>query len=79
VPRLPRVTGKEVIRALERDGFEIFRITGSHYHLHKWGEDHWGGIVTVPVHPGETIYPKLLRSILSQTHLTVERFIRLLR
>ena len=79
MPRLPRVTGREVIRALEHAGFQVFRITGSHYHLHKWEKDHWSDIVTVPVHSGKTIYPKLLDRILSQAHLSARQFARLVK
>ena len=32
----PRITGKEIIKALSKLGFEIIRIKGSHYFLqHK--------------------------------------------
>lgn len=79
MPRLPRVTGREVIRALERAGFQVFRITGSHYHLHKWEGDQWSGVVTIPLHGGKIIYPKLLQNILSQAGLTAQEFGRLVK
>lgn len=72
--RLPRVKGKEVIRALERAGFSVVRSKGSHFFL-----KHPDGRATaVPVHPGETIGPGLLRSILADTSLTAEEFNELL-
>jgi predicted RNA binding protein YcfA (HicA-like mRNA interferase family) len=53
--RLPRITGKEIIRALGTAGFEVARVKGSHYFL-----QHADGRVTVvPVHPEETIGPAL--------------------
>ena len=34
MPRLPRVTPKEVIRILKKNGFEVDHVTGSHYILY---------------------------------------------
>ena len=31
--KLPRVSGKEVIKALKKDGFEVLRVKGSHHFL----------------------------------------------
>ena len=70
--RLPRVTGTQVARALERAGFVLVRVTGSHHHFHKGGVP---GLVTVPVHAGEIIPPGTLSSILRQAGLTVEEFL----
>lgn len=70
--RLPRLKGKEVVRALERSGFHIVRTRGSHVFLRH--ED--GRVTTVPVHSGETIGPGLLRSILRDVELPVEEFLR---
>ncbi|WP_324717965.1 type II toxin-antitoxin system HicA family toxin [Carboxydochorda subterranea] len=73
-PRAPRVTGAELVRALQRAGFRVVRIKGSHHHLRREGSS----LVTVPVHRGEIIYPRLLMSILDQAGLTVEELRRLL-
>ncbi len=73
--RLPRVTGAQVGRALERAGFVLVRVTGSHHHFHKGGVP---GVVTVPVHAGETIPPGTLSSILRQAEMSVEEFSALL-
>lgn len=68
--RLPRVSGKEVVRALERAGFEVQRVRGSHTFL-----KHPDGRVTcVPVHSRETIGPGLLRSILRDVEMDIEVF-----
>jgi len=53
--RAPRVTGKEVIAALERVGFQVIRIRGSHHFLRH--DD--GRRTVVPVHSGDTIGPGL--------------------
>ncbi len=71
---MPRITGKQLVAALERAGFVIIRISGSHHHLHKDG----GTLVTVPVHTGEIISPFILKSILKQAGLSADELMRLL-
>jgi len=66
--RLPRLKGKEVVRILERIGFQLVRTRGSHVFLRHAD----GRVTTVPVHSGETIGPGLLRSILRDAELSVE-------
>jgi predicted RNA binding protein YcfA (HicA-like mRNA interferase family) len=51
--RAPRVTGKEIVAALERVGFRVIRIRGSHHFLRH--DD--GRRTVVPVHAGEIIGP----------------------
>lgn len=69
MPPLPRITGRELVRALGKQGWVVVVQKGSHAQLkHPSG----GGRVTVPLHAGETIGPGLLRSILSQAGVTVE-------
>jgi predicted RNA binding protein YcfA (HicA-like mRNA interferase family) len=68
--RVPRIRGKEVVRALERAGFTAERSRGSHVFL-----KHPDGRATaVPVHSGETIGPGLMRAILRDAELTVVEF-----
>ena len=69
--RLPRLKGKEVVRVLERFGFEVVRTRGSHVFL-KHSD---GRVTTVPVHSGETIGPGLLRSILRDIEMPLEEFL----
>lgn len=71
--RLPRLKGKEVVRALERAGFAIVRVRGSHVFLKH--DD--GRVTTVPVHSGETMGPGLLRSILRDVEMSLEEFLDL--
>ena len=75
MPKLPRITGKEVVVALKQTGFILSHIRGSHYYL--WHEAN-KRMVTVPVHSGQTIKLDTLQSILRQASLTVEEFIELL-
>ncbi len=69
--RLPRLKGKEVVRALERAGFIVDRTRGSHVRL----KHSHGRATSVPVHPGEVIGPGLLRSILRDVEMSVEDFL----
>ncbi|MFO7651576.1 MAG: type II toxin-antitoxin system HicA family toxin [bacterium] len=73
--RLPRVTGKDVVRALERAGFAQVRVHGSHFYLYHREKD---TLVTVPVHAGRTLAPKTLQSILKQARLTTAELTGLL-
>lgn len=73
--KLPRVTGRDVVAALGRGGFELTHVRGSHYYLRRAR----GRIVPVPVHAGETLRLGTLRAILRSADLTVEEQIVLLR
>jgi predicted RNA binding protein YcfA (HicA-like mRNA interferase family) len=64
----------EVVRALERAGFQAVRQRGSHVRL-KHGD---GRVVTVPVHSGQDIGRGLLRKILRDAELTTGEFLKLL-
>jgi len=72
--RLPRLKGKELVRALERAGFAVDRTRGSHVFLRHSD----GRTTTVPVHSGETIGPGLLRAILRDVELSVDELANLL-
>lgn len=72
--RLPRITGREIVVALRKVGFEVNRIKGSHHFLR-----HVDGRGTViPVHSGETIGPGLLSAILRDCEIDRDEFIALL-
>jgi predicted RNA binding protein YcfA (HicA-like mRNA interferase family) len=73
--RLPRVTAAEAIRALERAGFALSRQSGSH----KIFKNPQGRRVTVAYHSGTILHPKILKTILRDADLTVERLLDLLR
>jgi predicted RNA binding protein YcfA (HicA-like mRNA interferase family) len=70
MPPLPRVTGRDLVRALERLGWEFATQRGSHVQLAHHVRD---ARVTIPVHAGETIGPGLLRSILSRSGLGADQ------
>lgn len=71
MPRMPRPSGAEVLRALRSMGWIVIAQRGSHVQL-KHPERR--GRVTIPIHAGETIGPRLLASILAQAGLTVDEF-----
>ncbi|MBC8447029.1 MAG: type II toxin-antitoxin system HicA family toxin [Chloroflexi bacterium] len=73
-PRLPRVTAAQVIRVLEKCDFRLVRQSGSH-RIYK---NEAAQRVTVPFHSGKILHPKVLRSILRDTELTVDEFKELL-
>jgi len=63
MPRLPRITGQQALRALRRAGWNDVRRKGSHVLLHHESRP---GRVVVPMHAGKTLKPKTLLSILDQ-------------
>jgi predicted RNA binding protein YcfA (HicA-like mRNA interferase family) len=75
MPRLPRVTGREVLTALRRGGWRIVRQDGSHVRLHHPTRQ---SKVTVAVHAGDVVKPGTLKGVLDQAGLTVEEFVELL-
>lgn len=66
--RLPRLTAGEIISILERRQFMYSRSSGSH-HIYK---NPAGKRVTVPVHSGKILHPKVLLSILREMEMTVD-------
>jgi len=74
--RLPRVSGKDTVRALELAGFELVRVRGSHHMMRRPGQA--GSKVIVPVHGSRTIAPGTLRDVLDKAGLSVDAFVDLL-
>ncbi|MBE9251573.1 type II toxin-antitoxin system HicA family toxin [Dolichospermum sp. LEGE 00240] len=72
--KLPSLTGKEVIAALGKAGFEVIRVRGSHHILVHID----GRRTVVPVHAGETIGTGLMTQILRDCQLDKEEFRNLL-
>ncbi len=69
MPRLPALTGNEVVSALEKVGFQVIRQKGSHVRMQH--ED--TRVVTIAVHAGKNIGRGLLRKILRDAELTLIR------
>jgi len=72
MPKMPRISSKEAIRAFERLGFEQVRQTGSHVVMKKETEEGAIGCV-VPMH--RELKVGTLSGILKQAQVTVEEFI----
>lgn len=70
--KLPAISGKELIKALERDGFQIVRQKGSHVSLRK---DELRTVV--PLHLD--LSKGTLLGILKQCGLTKEKLVELLK
>lgn len=72
--KLPRITGKEMARFLERRGFTLVRVRGSHHYF-----DRDGVRTTVPVDDNRPMKVGTLRSILRDIDLTPSEFETLLQ
>lgn len=72
--RLPQLSGREVISALQREGFVVDRITGSHHIMVKQGHRF---NVSVPIHGSKPVNPFTLKNILKQAMISHERFLEL--
>ncbi|MBN1935514.1 MAG: type II toxin-antitoxin system HicA family toxin [Anaerolineae bacterium] len=73
--KLPRITGRQLVAALCKGGFEVIRVKGSHHFMrHPSGKS-----TVVPVHRGETIGPGLMSQILRDCEITREELIELLK
>ena len=65
---IPALSGIKVVRALERAGFKVTRVRGSHYMMrHPDGRS-----VPVPVHPGRDMPKGTLRNVLSIIGMDVD-------
>lgn len=65
--KLPRATGKDIVAALQRSGWQPMNQRGSHVKLHRPGMP---GRVIVATHAGRILPPGTLKSILQQAGMT---------
>jgi len=70
MPKLPVLSAKQVIKALERIGFKIVRQSGSHIHL--WN-DQKRILVTVPNH--KELAKGTLNGIIKQSKMDRNEFL----
>ena len=73
MPKLPRISGREAVRAFRQAGWEVARQRGSHVVLTRPGSIY---TLSIPLHP--VLGPGLLRDLIRKAGLTVEEFIVLL-
>jgi predicted RNA binding protein YcfA (HicA-like mRNA interferase family) len=71
MPKLPSVSGQEIIRALERLGFVVVSQKGSHVKMRRDGK-----ICVVPTH--KEVKKGTLAGILRQADLAVGDFVKAL-
>lgn len=74
MPKLPRLTAREIIAVLEKSGFSLARQSGSHM-IYKNAA---GKRATIPFHGSKTLHPKILKSILRDAGLSSENLEKLL-
>jgi predicted RNA binding protein YcfA (HicA-like mRNA interferase family) len=72
--KLPRITAKELMSILTKLGFKLVRSSGSHHIL----RNKKGIRVTVPVHAGKIIHPKILKRIITDIDISVVEFEKLI-
>lgn len=72
---IPKLTAKETLRALQRDGWCRHHQKGSHVYLKHPSKK---GYVTVAMHTGKTIPPDTMQRILQQSGLSAEELVSLL-
>ena len=65
MPRLRRLTGKELIEIFEQFGFAVIRIEGSHHHMRR-EIDGKNQYLLVSVHGKKSLGPGLIRAIYRQ-------------
>ncbi len=71
--RLPQVSGREIVAALKRTGWQVSRQRGSHVAMTKSGS-----IVSLSVPQHDPVRRGTLHDILSKAELTADEFIELL-
>ena len=68
MPKLPRLSARQIIVVLEKAGFSLARQSGSHM-IYKNSS---GRRVTVPFHGATILHPKILKCIIRDADLSIE-------
>jgi predicted RNA binding protein YcfA (HicA-like mRNA interferase family) len=74
MPKLPRVTARQMATVLERLGFSLIRQSDSHQ-IYKNAA---GKRATIPFHAAKILHPKVLKSIMRDAELSTEGLEKLL-
>lgn len=74
-PKLPVVKAKDVIRVVQKLGFELDRQSGSHAIYYRKADKKR---VVVPIHPAKDIKPKTLHGIIRNMGIEPWEFKKLL-
>lgn len=75
MPPVPRASGREIVRALRREGWTLARVEGSH-HLMRGPT---GRIVSIPVHGAKTLPVGTIKGVIDDLGVSIEEFVRLLK
>ncbi len=59
---MPVISGKDLMRVLQHEGFELVRVNGSHHRLRHPD----GRVTTIPVHANKDLPKGLLRKIIRE-------------
>ena len=70
--KLPLLTAKELIKIINKLGYQVIRQKGSHVYLKH--QD--GRCTVVPLHAGKEIGRGLLKRILNETEISREEFLK---
>ena len=73
MPALPVLSGRKVVRAFEKLGWQVARQRGSHIIMVKDGEN-----VTLSIPDHKEVAKGTLRSLIRAAGITVDEFVRLL-
>ncbi len=73
MPKLPRISGKDAVKAFKKLGWKVSRQRGSHIVMTKDGS-----IYSLSIPNKRTLAPGLLRSLINKADLTVDELINLL-
>ncbi|MCD4815472.1 MAG: type II toxin-antitoxin system HicA family toxin [Methanosarcinales archaeon] len=73
--KLPRVTANEIIKIVEKLGFHLSRQSGSH----KIFKNNEGKRVTIAYHSGKILHPKIIKSILADVGMSVDKFKKIMK
>ncbi len=76
MPKFPVLSGKEVIKALEKAGFKSVKQRGSHVKLRKFAS---GRKLTVIIPLKQVIRTGTMKSILRQANLDIEELAKFLK
>lgn len=74
MPKLPRLTARQIASALEKAGFALARQSGSHMIYRNSA----GKRATIPFHGAKVLHPKVLKSILRDAGLSLPDLEKLL-
>jgi len=75
LPKIPPIKPSQLIKILEKEGFQVIRQKGSHIILINREKTR----IVIPMHPGKDIKPGLLRAILREAGINREKFLKLLK